>query len=151
MGENFEGEPEYDDFDGDDNMGEPEDDGFDGDDFVDDDFDGNDFGDDDFDGIDDVDDDFDGDDFGDDDDVNFYDEEPNEGDYSGDNDEFFGDYGGRDYADNDWMNLFAVFSFGWFLCGASLLVWTCYAHKSKAQWKKMDFADSEEKEQMIAV
>merc|ERR1712060_147045 len=85
------------------------------------------------------------DDFGDDD-MNFYDEEPNEGDYDGDNDsnymndggdndDFFGDYGGKDYAGNDWMNLFAVFSFGWFLCGASLLVWSCYTHKYKAQWK----------------
>merc|ERR1711933_440680 len=112
------------------NMDEPEDDGLDGDDFVDDDFDGDDFG---------------------DDDVNFYDEEPNEGDYGGDNDEFFGDYDGKDYAGNDWMNLFAVFSFGWFVCGASMLVWTCYVHKSKMQWKRVVIADSEENEQMIAV
>merc|ERR1711997_618872 len=158
-----------DEFDGDDNMDEPEGDDFDGD-FGDDDVD---FYDDqmpnegDFDGDsewtpDENDGDFDGD-FGDDGEWN---PDENDGDFDsnymndgGDN-EFYGDYGdNKDYVGNDWMSLFVVFSFGWFLCGTSLLLWSCYYWRkqsnAKVQWQKVDMIDegmdNEENQQMIAV
>jgi len=157
-----------------------EDDEFDNDDNMDDEFDGDDFGDDDVDFYDDQmpnegdyngdsewtpdenDGDFDGD-FGDDGEWN---PDENDGDFDsnymndgGDNDEFYGDYGNKDYAGNDWMTLFAVFSFGWFLCGSSLLLWSCYYWRkqsnAKVQWQKVDMIDegmaNEENEHMIAV
>merc|ERR1712087_921254 len=111
------------------------------------------------------------DDFGDDE-VDFYDDQPNEGDFDGDsewtpdendgdfdsdfNDEFYGDEGNKDYFGDDWMTLFAVFSFGWFLCGASLLGWSCHYHRQRAnakvQWRKVGMIDegNEEDQQMIA-
>merc|ERR1712087_7575 len=100
------------------------------------------------------------DDFVGDDENNFYDEEPNEGEWTPDkNDRFYGNNGGKDYAGNDWMNLFAIFSFGWFLCGTSLLMWSCYYYKKRSnanvQWQKVDLVDDgladEENQQMIAV
>merc|ERR1712154_702289 len=77
-----------------------------------------------------------------------------------DGDKFYGNDGGKDYVGNDWMNLFAIFSFGWFLCGTSLLMWSCYYWRRRSngnvQWQKVDLVDDgieneEENQQMIDV
>merc|ERR1712244_49422 len=95
----------------------------------------------------------------DDDEMPEGDDEPNNGEFDNDfNDEqFYGDYDGKDYGGAEWTNLVLVFAVGWFLCGSSLLGWSCYYHRnrssSKVQWEKdlVDEGFGNEEQQMIAV